>query len=493
MSGPKFCWKNNQNSGEWNRMTLPASGLVALLLVLVAVFVQKRAARQALLLGASYVFYQVWGFPFLAVLIASSVGNFYLGAWLAKRPHIARLWVGILFNVFLLGFFKYLPALPGISETIHRLVMPVGMSFWTFQAMSYLFDVYHEVEMDPSLLEFCLYMAFWPTVFMGPVCRLPKMLPQFRSALHLSFPKFKAGIQRVGEGLFMKLILAQLLGSALTGFDDAGRAWGGLDVWAMALGFGFQLFFDFAGYSNIVIGAASIFGFELEENFDSPFLSLTPSAYWTRWHMSLSSWIRDYVFIPVAALWRAPWWRYASLIVSMTLFGLWHGAKITFVVWGVYQGVFLVLHRFWQQLQRRFEINFNGGISDFGAWLLTFGGITLSWILFRAKDMHEAFVMYGAILSPSTYGKLDLPRNFYGLLITLAVGYFVWNLVLDSQSFHKIRNYLQGPDDDPTFLQVCWQKRWWGLAPMITIFVIFAGLMVMFQSAGVTPFIYAGF
>src|SRR5207253_2510371 len=125
-------------------------------------------------------------------------------------------------------------------------------------------------------------------------------------------------------------------------------------------------------------------------NFDSPYLSTTPSAFWTRWHMSLSSWIRDYVFVPLATMRRETWWRYFALVFSMTLFGLWHGAKITFVLWGVYQGAFLLLHRLAQQLQRKFAINFNGSLGEVLAWAATFLGISLGWILFRANDLSQA-------------------------------------------------------------------------------------------------------
>ena len=467
--------------------------LVVFLLILVAAFVRNTATKQALLLAGSYLFYQLWGVSFLAILIVSSVCNFYLGTWLRRRPTGGRLLAGVLFNVSLLSFFKYLPAVPGASDFFHRVVMPAGMSFWTFQALSYLFDIYHEEEMDPSLLEFSLYMAFWPTVLMGPVCRLPRMLPQFREMKRISGVNLTSGLQRIGAGLFMKLVLAQLLASALGGFEENGRAWSGTDVWFLSMGFGFQLFFDFAGYSNIVIGAAKCFGFELPENFDSPYLSTTPSIFWTRWHMSLSSWIRDYVFIPLAALQRATWWRYITLIFSMMLFGLWHGAKLTFVLWGVYQGVFLALHRLIQQLQRRFNIGNGGKLGELSAWAITFLGITLSWILFRAKDVHEAVAMYGAVLSPTSYWKLELPRNYYGLLITLAAGYFLVHAILNSTNFQRIRIYLEAPDPNPRFIQLCWNKRWWGLAPMFLILVIFAGLLAMFQTAGVTPFIYAGF
>src|SRR6185295_9624236 len=194
-------------------------------------------------------------------------------------------------------------AIPWQPEFFHDIVMPVGISFWTFQGLSYLFDVYREEEIDPSLLEFCLYMAFWPTVLSGPVCRLPNMLPQFRKEPVFSWEDISAGTLRIIQGLFMKMVLAQLLASGLTpgqgvaaGFDQVKSGLGGLDVWLLAIGFGFQLFFDFAGYSHIVIGGARLFGIQVPENFHRPFVSTTPSIFWTRWHMSLSFWIRDYVF-----------------------------------------------------------------------------------------------------------------------------------------------------------------------------------------------------
>ena len=237
--------------------------------------------------------------------------------------------------------------------------MPLGISFWTFQAMSYLFDLYRQEDIDPSLLEFCLYMAFWPTVIMGPICRLESMLPQFREGERFSSSNLLAGAKRIVTGLFMKVVLSQLLASGLTpgsgvaaGFAGDATVLTGLDVWFLAIGFGFQLFFDFAGYSHIVIGTARLFGVRLDENFNAPFTASTPAEFWTRWHMSLSSWIRDYVFVPVASARREVAWRYCALAFSMTLFGLWHGAKAVFLLWGLYHGVLLIAHRVIQQTRR---------------------------------------------------------------------------------------------------------------------------------------------
>ncbi len=209
--------------------------------------------------------------------------------------------------------------------------------------MSYLFDLYRGEELDPTFVEFALYMVFFPIAISGPICRLPDMLPQFRSEQRIDWNAFGRGLARVATGVLM-MQLARLLGQGIlsgdgltSGFDRATQ-WSGLDVWCLAFGYGLQLFFDFAGYSHIAIGAAMALGFTLPENFARPFQSTTPSVFWTRWHMSLSFWIRDYVFLPLAMIRPEYWWRTLLLVVSMVLFGLWHKATLLFLLWGLYQG-----------------------------------------------------------------------------------------------------------------------------------------------------------
>jgi len=356
-----------------------------------------------------------------------------------RRPTVGRLWIGVGCNLLLLAAFKYLPQVSGATGlstsggVLRQLIMPVGVSFWTFQALSYLADLYREEELTPSVLEFCLYMAFWPTVLSGPVCRLPAMLPQFRGASRPGWDDVAVGARRIIIGLFMKVVLAQFLMTGFNpgegvaaGFDQIAQGWGGIDVWLLAIGFGFQLFFDFAGYSHIVIGTARVFGIRLAENFDRPYFSTTPSVFWTRWHMSLSFWIRDYVFLPMAAARRDPWWRNVSLIFSMTLFGLWHEATLPFVIWGAYQGLLLTAHRRGQALQRKLGFTWPGGWGSLASWSLTFALISLGWILFRAHDLHQALAMFGAVLSPASYRQLALRPNFYVVTPLVIGGYFLY-------------------------------------------------------------------
>ena len=389
--------------------------------------------RQVALLITSYVLYASWGLGFLGLLVCSSLVNYGLGAWLRRKESVARLWVGIVLNVLLLGTFKYLPAIApflphsSLSATFANIVLPVGISFWTFQALSYLFDVYREEDIDPSLLEFLLYMAFWPTVLSGPICRLPNLLPQFRSTEKPTKEDVRQGLDRVFTGLFM-IALGQLLAGGLhpgqgldSAFDRFAGGLTGVDVWFMAIGYGFELFFNFAGYSHLVIGAARLFGFQLDENFNRPYFSTTPSEFWTRWHMSLSFWIRDYLFLPLAMLRREVWWRNAALLIAMVVFGLWHKGAVLFVLWGLYQGVLLVLHREWQKAQRRFEWDFSAPLFTPVSWLVTFCSICLGWIFFRANTLTQAFDMWRATGRLSTYASHSLPSELM-LLIVAARG-----------------------------------------------------------------------
>jgi alginate O-acetyltransferase complex protein AlgI len=498
-----------------------------LLLSCAARFIPGTKPRQWLLLAASYFIYAYWaGERFLLLLIASSLINYFWGAVFRRRPTTAFLWIGIGFNVLLLGFFKYVPPLakelPGAiwaPDFFQQIILPLGISFWTFQGLSYLFDLYREEELDPSLVEFCLYMAFWPTVVSGPVCRLPKMLPQFRQVSSSIREDFSIGVVRLVQGLFMKFVLAHLLNTGLTpdggvtaGFDGVAPARGGLDVWALAIGFGFQIFFDFAGYSQIVIGAARLMGIRLPENFDWPYLSLTPSIFWTRWHMSLSFWIRDYLFMPLATLRRDPRSLYAALVISMIIFGFWHDAKLTFVVWGIYHGILLVGHRLGQQLKHRIAVRPPYPVGALLSWGATFLLVSLSYVFFRANDLEQAFRMLGAVLAPRSYAPayMTLPYDYYLLVALMVGGYFFYAgmaqlLVLWSSYSERLRDRSQtsamGASVGRATLSravlsiegVLAEKKWWWLTPVFALLLMVTSLSFFGQSSNIAPFIYTLF
>jgi alginate O-acetyltransferase complex protein AlgI len=457
--------------------------------------------RQFILLIASYVFYASWEPVFLALLIFSSIVNYGLGAFLKRHVSAGRLWLGLGFNLALLGSFKILPSLPaGLQHVhggnwLHAVALPLGISFWTFQAMSYLLDLYREEELNPSLLEFCLYMAFFPTVVAGPIARLGNMLPQFREPGKFSWVQFGAGMRRVLLGIFM-IAAGRVLGSGFApnlgvdaGFARAWQQWSALDVWALAIGYGFQLFLDFAGYSNLVIGIAQTLGLQLPENFNSPYLSQSPSQFWTRWHMSLSFWIRDYVFLPLAMLRRGTYWKNIALFISMLAFGLWHKIAFTFLLWGAYHGLLLVGHRLWQRWAGRLgkALSRWGGVVP---WIFTFLSVNLGWVLFRAKDLVQARVMLRAVISPHAYSGSRLPHIYYEMVVWCVLGYFL--VMAGSACLAWLSEQLQasGGALPKPWLRLLVHERWVWVGPLMAALALYVLAVLSVPSSAGAPTMY---
>jgi len=477
--------------------------LVLLLTVLVCARVRSRSVRLSILLIASYALYFSWGLWFGGVLLTSTVMNLWLGESLRRKPTRLVLAIGIVLNLALLGSFKYLPEvathLPFSSLLrFEHLALPLGISFWTFQAMSYLFDLYRGEELDPSLLEFALYMAFFPVAISGPICRMPEMLPQFRSEKLAQWNDAGRGFMRIATGILM-MQLARLLGQGILsggginrGFDRL-TLWSGPDVWCLAFGYGLQLFFDFAGYSHIAIGAAQALGFVVPENFERPFQSTTPSIFWTRWHMSLSFWIRDYVFFPLATARREVWWRNLILVVSMVLFGLWHKATVLFLLWGCYHGLLLLLHRQIQQIERKFDWDSSATIWTPISWLATIPLISLGWILFRANSVSQAAQMLWAIISPASYVVHFLSGSLYLLVFLVAAGYATSVLVEDALNRFAARPETRPAASRSTMIDGLARYRWYWLPPLYALVLLAVLIVTHGQDAGAAQFMYRRF
>jgi len=477
--------------------------LIFLVCVLVFAKVRSRSVRQAVLLIASYSLYFTWGTWFAAVLAGSTLMNFFLGKWLRRKPSSLILAIGIALNLALLCAFKYLPAvtvnLPFSSlQRFAHLALPVGISFWTFQAMSYLFDLYREEELDPSWIEFAVYMVFFPVTISGPICRMPDMLPQFRSEEKTGWSRIADGLRRVAIGILM-MQLAKLLGQGIlagdgiaSGFDRVTH-WTGPDVWCLAFGYGLQLFFDFAGYSHIAIGAAQALGFIVPENFARPFLSTTPSIFWTRWHMSLSFWIRDYVFLPLATLRREMWWRNFALVLSMVLFGLWHKASLLFLIWGLYHGILLILHRLVQQMERRFEREPPATLWTPISWLTTMVLINLGWIFFRANSVSDARTMLSAIVSPAAYSAHSLTTSLYFLVAALAGGYAVSMLVVQWLDRATTAGVTSEQEPNAGLISLLARWRWFWIAPLYALVLLIVLIITLTRGVSTAQMMYGNF
>jgi alginate O-acetyltransferase complex protein AlgI len=479
-----------------------AYALTFLLCVVVLAKVRLRKVRLAVLLAASAALYLTWSPWFAAVLATSTVMNFVVGRTLRVRHSSSILCFGILLNLVVLGAFKYLPEatvhLPFSSlQRFSHLAMPVGISFWTFQAMSYLFDVFQGEEIDPSFLEFALYMAFFPVTISGPVCRLSEMLPQFRSEDSTRRDDLINGFRRIAIGVLM-MQLAKLLGQGIlagdgisSGFDRVTH-WSGADAWCLAFGYGLQLFFDFAGYSHIAIGAAKALGIAIPENFARPFTSTSASMFWTRWHMSLSFWIRDYVFFPMMQMRREAWWRNSCFLISMTVFGLWHKASVLFLLWGFYHGILLVLHRQVEAIGRKYDWTPPERLWNGVSWVVTMCLVNLAWILFRANSLARAHQMLAGILSPASYGEHVLSGSLYLLVATLAGGYAIVLLVINALD-QSLDNETTESRSHVGPMAVLARWRWFWITPLYGLALLVLLFVTLSRGASTAQLMYGNF
>lgn len=367
--------------------------------------------KKALLLVASYYFYAYWDWRFLSLIWISTLVDFLVGARLGQSsdPKVRRALLGtsLAVNLGLLGFFKYFnffidsfrPMVEsvGLHPASLDIILPVGISFYTFQTLSYTIDIYRgELEPSDSLLDFALFVGFFPQLVAGPIVRASHFLPQLKKDHPLTGDNFFSGFQLFTFGLFKKVFLADRLAMFSDNvFLNAG-AYDSPTTWLAATAYALQIYFDFSGYSDMAIGIARIMGYDLGTNFNFPYLSRSPREFWSRWHISLSSWIRDYLYIPLGGSWRGPVRTYVNVLLSMTLCGLWHGAAWTFVAWGALHGFALVKNRLWMQFGPQ-------GKSDavrWMGWTATMLLVVTGWVLFRASGFEQAWLMLRQMFLP---------------------------------------------------------------------------------------------
>jgi alginate O-acetyltransferase complex protein AlgI len=365
-------------------------------------------AKKLNLLIASYVFYAAWNPPFVVLLWLSTLVDWWAAARLhrSERAMARRAWlaVSVVVNLGLLAYFKYggfvlenlqaSLAAAGIAYAPPdwSVVLPVGISFYTFQTMSYTLDVYlRRAAPSRSFLDFSLYVTFFPQLVAGPIVRPSELLPQFATPRRATSSQFAFGLGLMILGLFQKIVLADaFLAPAAEAVFDArpGTVPGALDAWIGTLAFGGQIFCDFAGYSTIAIGTGLCLGFALPDNFRFPYAAVGFSDFWRRWHITLSSWLRDYLYIPLGGNRHCDVRTYFALMATMLLGGLWHGASWTFVAWGGLHGLYLAVER---ALRKRFAGYVPGPLALFMLGLLTYVLVNITWVFFRAQSFPQAW------------------------------------------------------------------------------------------------------
>ena len=406
------------------------------------------------LLIASYIFYAAWNPPFVLLLWLSTA----LDWWAARRLHEAQnesarrgfMLVSVVVNLGLLAYFKYggfvlenfaaAMAAMGMAwqAPAWDIILPVGISFYTFQTMSYTLDVYlRRAKPADSLLDFSLFVTFFPQLVAGPIVRPTDLLPQFAEPRTATPPQVLWGLMLMVLGLFQKMVIADgLLAPTSDAVFGAKDVVAPADAWLGTLAFSGQIFSDFAGYTTTAIGCSLVLGFSLVDNFRSPYAAIGFSDFWRRWHISLSTWLRDYLYVPLGGNRRGTARTYANLMITMLLGGLWHGAAWTFVVWGGLHGAYLCGERF-----------LKGRIGHWSVWdrwlvrvllaLLTYALVNLTWVFFRAQDFDTAWRMISAMLLLDTSGAPLLDTwPVYSTMATIAT-MLVVHWIMRSRELHE--------------------------------------------------------
>jgi D-alanyl-lipoteichoic acid acyltransferase DltB (MBOAT superfamily) len=416
--------------------TLAYARFFAVVFVAAWLLVRFRKTRVAFLLLASYVFYAHWDHRFVALIWISSTADWLLGNAIARAATQTsrKRWLAltVVLNLGLLGFFKYanfgvdsarlaLEALgyhpPPLSLEI---ALPVGISFFTFESMSYVIDVYRrQIEPHPSYLEYLTFVAFFPHLVAGPIVRPRDLLPQLAAPARFVPEAGCEALYLIALGLLKKVAIGDYL--ALNLVDrvfDAPAQYSALECYAAVVGYALQIYCDFSGYTDIAIGSALLLGVRFPPNFAAPYTAHDLIDFWRRWHISLSTWLRDYLYVPLGGNRRGALRTYANLLITMLLGGLWHGASWNFVLWGGVHGLGLALNRF---LRDRF--GFDPG--RLKAWqplsvFVTFHFVTAAWVLFRAQNLDAARVFFGRIATLTTYH----PNLDWRVLCVMALGLF---------------------------------------------------------------------
>jgi alginate O-acetyltransferase complex protein AlgI len=401
------------------------------------------------LLVASYIFYAAWNPPFVILLWLSTVVDWFAARGLAKADQRwkRRAWMllSIVVSLGLLCYFKYghflvenfahLAAMAGLkySPPQSSIVLPIGISFYTFATMSYTLDIYlRRATPARSFLDYALFVTFFPHLVAGPIMRPTELVPQFEVPHKATPNQFRFGLALMTLGLFEKAVLADgFLGPVVDQVYNGRVVPGFIDSWVATLAFSGQIFCDFAGYSITAIGAALCLGFALSDNFRFPYGAIGFTDFWRRWHITLSAWLRDYLYIPLGGNRHGETRTYFSLIATMLIGGLWHGASWTFVVWGGLHGLYLMVER---MLRKLFSGYRPGFVAAAGLGLLTFVLVNIAWVFFRAKTFHEAIGILDGMFDRNPHAEPVLAAIYIITTLVIIAGLLLAHCLMRNQT-----------------------------------------------------------
>ena len=394
-------------------------------------------ASKGFLVFSSLFFYSWWNIAYLPIILGSMLFNYLLGNTLSKTQQQKSfskktiLSFGIIVNLALLGYFKYsdffienFNAIFDNNAQLLNLALPLAISFFTFQQISYLVDSYRQETKEYDFLNYALFVTFFPQLIAGPIVHHKEMMPQFAQKRNkiINYKNIALGLFIFSMGIFKKVVIADTFSVwATTGFDVA-TTLNLFEAWATSLSYTFQLYFDFSGYTDMAIGLALLFNIKLPINFNSPYKARNIQDFWRRWHMTLSRFLRDYIYIPLGGNRKGELRTYSNLMGTFIIGGLWHGAGWTFIFWGFLHGFALAIHRGWSGLGFK--------MWSWMAWFITFNFINITWVFFRAKEWDDAIKVLSAMFSLDNVvlpkfleSKLSVLENF-----DLSFGFFLSNL-----------------------------------------------------------------
>ena len=408
------------------------------------------------LIVCSLFFYGWWNPNYLQLILLSIIVNFFLATTIRnfsalRKMRFAKttLLIGISLNLLLLAYFKYanffienINLLISNEHSTLNIVLPLALSFFTFQQITYLVDTHKGAVPSHSLLDYCLFVTFFPQLIAGPIVHHKEMMPQFSDANFLKTDSLKIakGLSLFSLGLFKKVIIADyfsLLANPVFGESSTGELTSFTTAWVGSISYTLQLYFDFSGYSDMALGLALMFGITLPCNFNSPYKANCIIDFWRRWHMTLSGFLKDYVYIPLGGNQKGNSRRFINILLTMFLGGLWHGAGWTFVVWGLLHGTYLIINHAWRALPKLTLAAFNSFPTIF--WRpLTFIAVVIAWVVFRSENLSSAMLIISSMFNPNmTASNHDL-MDFIPLAIGLLL---VWYAPNSNEIFSTNKNH----------------------------------------------------
>jgi alginate O-acetyltransferase complex protein AlgI len=396
--------------------------------------------QNILLLLASYFFYGWWDWRFLSLIAFSTIADYFLGLAIHKQQHQKKrkmfLMMSMFVNLGLLGFFKYfnffidswVSAWNALGYNMQYstlyIILPVGISFYTFQTMSYSIDIYRkELKPTRNFIAFATFVSLFPQLVAGPIERASNLIPQILAKRVWNHTRFKDGLLQIAVGFFRKVVVADSIGVIIDGIYNNPEIHNASSIVMAIFLYSFQIYFDFSGYSDIAIGSAKLLGFDFKRNFNLPYFSSSITEFWRRWHISLSSWLRDYLYIPLGGNRKGVVKQYRNLFITMLLGGLWHGSSWNFVIWGGIHGILL-------GIEKRFALIPSG--YRFFQNALVFVAVSLIWVFFRSLSFDDSLLIFKKLISSEYYmpyfgSTSRLAGLVYGLFLALLMDVYLFS------------------------------------------------------------------